>query len=151
MFVRSQGQICQSGSCVPGCRSNLDCPNERTCLGGQCRDPCDPAVAPCGLNALCRVSDHRAVCLCPDGYQGEPTKACKQYECLKDSDCEPNKRCGADKACRNPCLEPGACGANAQCRVINRRAQCSCPPGYLGNPQVECRQGEFRCGNVTHL
>jgi hypothetical protein len=30
------GQICQSGHCVPGCRSDAQCPGITTCNGGQC-------------------------------------------------------------------------------------------------------------------
>jgi hypothetical protein len=26
--------------------------------------------------------------------------------------------------------------------VIYRHAQCSCPPGYYGNPELECKQGK---------
>ncbi|CAG2055426.1 unnamed protein product, partial [Timema podura] len=140
-----QGHICENTVCVAGCRTQNDCPNDRACVNSQCRDPCTAGESPCGENALCRVSEHRAVCLCPDGYQGEPSRACTQYECTKDEDCESNKRCSADRACRNPCLEPGACGSNAQCRVVSRRAQCSCPPGYFGNSQVECKQGGDQC------
>ena len=107
---------------------------------GQCIDPCG-AKNPCGLNALCRVSEHRPVCLCPEGYQGEPSKKCSKSVCSRDEDCEPDQHCSSDGACRIPCLEPGVCGVNAQCRVINRRPQCSCPPGYVGNAHVECKQG----------
>lgn len=46
-----------------------------------------------------------------------------------------------DGACRNPCLENKACGANAQCRVIERKPHCSCPPGFIGNALVECKRG----------
>lgn len=127
---------------MAGCRSHNDCPNDQACVSGQCHNPCTTPKFPCGTNAQCRVSEHRAICLCPDGYQGEPSQICNQYECLKDDDCEPNKYCSEDKACRNPCLEAGACGSNAQCRVIYRHAQCSCPPGYYGNPELECKQGK---------
>lgn len=130
------GQLCQDGACVAGCRNNLDCASDKTCANGQCVDPCQQSNA-CGQNALCKVSEHRVLCLCPDGYQGEPTQGCSPYECRKDGDCELDKRCDSG-SCRNPCLQNGACGINAQCRVSNRRAQCSCPPGYIGNPLVDC-------------
>jgi len=132
------GQLCQMGACVAGCRTNLDCSGDKTCLNGQCLDPCAKGQ-PCGENALCKVSDHRLLCLCPDGYQGEPTQKCTQYECQIDTDCENNKRCDGG-VCRNPCLESGVCGNNANCRVVNRKAQCSCAPGFLGNPEIECQQ-----------
>jgi len=128
---------------VAGCRSHNDCPNDQACVNGQCHNPCSTPKFPCGTDAQCRVSEHRAVCLCPDGYQGEPSQICKQYECLRDDDCESNKYCSEDKVCRNPCLEAGACGNKAQCRVIHRHAQCSCPPGYYGNPLFECKQGKL--------
>lgn len=137
----SQGQICQNNICKPGCRLNSDCPNELSCFDKKCQDPCQLSDA-CGTNAVCRVSNHRKVCLCPDGYQGEPTKICLPYECHTDNDCETNKKCLNNGACSNPCLEEKVCGINAQCKVVNREAHCSCPPGYIGNPQTECKQSK---------
>lgn len=140
----ARGHLCQNGICLPGCRTSSDCANDKSCISGECKDPC--LDAPCGVNALCRVSDHRTICLCPDGYQGEPTRQCTPYECLNDNDCEQGKYCGEDKACRNPCLEFGTCGINAQCHVVNRRAQCTCPSGLAGNPLIECKQeGHKEC------
>lgn len=134
----AKGHICQNNVCIPGCRQNSDCSNELSCIDKKCQNPCNIPDA-CGTNALCKVSNHRRVCLCPDGYQGEPTKACQPYECRTNDDCELNKKCSPDGACRNPCLEQNACGVNAQCRVVERNAQCSCPPGYIGNAQIECK------------
>lgn len=131
-----EGQLCQDGACIAGCRNNLDCSGDRSCINGQCLDPCELDDT-CGQNAICRVSEHRVVCLCPDGFRGEPTQGCTRSECSVDSDCEIDKRCEAG-SCRNPCLQAGACGVNAQCRVVNRHKQCSCPPGHFGNPAIEC-------------
>jgi len=130
---------------VVGCRSSADCANDRSCQNGKCKNPCDVIAAgiQCGNNSECHVNDHRAVCMCPDGFQGEPNIECVRYTCNKDDDCETNKKCGSDKVCRNPCLEQGACGSNAQCRVTNRMAYCTCPLGYYGNPQLECKQGKY--------
>lgn len=130
------GQLCQNGACIAGCRSNLDCSSDRSCINGQCLDPCLRDNA-CGKNALCKVSEHRTICLCPDGFQGEPVKGCSAYECQTNDDCEYDKQCDHG-SCKNPCLQSGACGINAQCRVVNRHAQCSCPPGHYGNPAIEC-------------
>lgn len=141
----AQGQLCTRGACLAGCKSNNDCPNSEICKNRKCQHPCKQATA-CGRNAICTATDHRKVCLCPDGYQGDPNKQCLQYECRKDDDCESNKKCSPDGACRNPCLEHGACGLNAQCRVLERKPLCSCPPGYIGNAQVECKQtGNEEC------
>lgn len=133
----AQGQLCNRGVCITGCRSNSDCSNLESCINRKCQNPCSKSV--CGKNALCQASDHRAVCLCPDGYKGEPKQNCIPYECTVDEDCEPNKHCDSSGACRNPCLEHNICGINAQCRVINRKAQCSCPPSYIGNSRIECK------------
>ncbi|KAG8232833.1 hypothetical protein J437_LFUL013159, partial [Ladona fulva] len=133
----SQGQICIRGYCSAGCRSNNECPNDLACISEQCVSPCSPTA--CGTDAVCRASDHRAICLCPEGYGGEPSKACTRRECIRDEDCGESDKSCIDGSCRNPCL--GACGANAQCRVIGRRANCLCPPGYFGNPLIECKQG----------
>ena len=132
-----QGQLCQNNVCLEGCRSNLDCANELSCVKGKCADACTKNN--CGEKALCRVSDHRALCLCPEGYQGEPTVKCMKFECQTNDDCDNDKKC-VSGSCKNPCLERGVCGINAQCRVENRHGLCSCLPGYFGNPRVECQQ-----------
>uniref|UniRef100_A0A182T3U1 EGF-like domain-containing protein n=1 Tax=Anopheles maculatus TaxID=74869 RepID=A0A182T3U1_9DIPT len=131
------GLLCQNGACVAGCRTNADCPSDRSCTNGKCVDPCAGGKA-CGRDAICQVSDHRSLCLCPDGFQGDPSVGCVQYECQTNDDCELDKKCASGK-CINPCLIPGACGLNAQCRVVNRQAQCSCTPGFFGNARQECQ------------
>lgn len=133
-----QGQLCKGTSCAIGCRSSGDCKAEEACVNGQCKDPC--SMGTCGLNAECRVSDHRAVCLCPSGYRGKPNEECLRNECDVDSNCDMEKSCKSNK-CVNPCLEPGACGINAMCRSVQHKAKCSCPSGYYGNALVECKQG----------
>lgn len=135
-----KGHICSRGFCSPGCLTNNDCSGDRSCKNSKCVDPCDKSASPCGRNALCRVSQHKAICLCPDGYSGEASKSCTPYECNSDNDCSPEKHCSPAKTCKNPCLEQGVCGANAQCKIVDRHAQCLCVPGYVGNPLVECKQ-----------
>ena len=31
------GQICQNGTCVPGCNADWECPGSTTCISGQCQ------------------------------------------------------------------------------------------------------------------
>ncbi|CAH1404983.1 unnamed protein product [Nezara viridula] len=135
------GQICLDGVCTSGCFKDSDCPNDQSCSENVCHNPCGIGHSPCGINAECRVSDHRAICLCPAGTRGDPTRSCKPFSCLKDEDCEGGKSCGSDNICRNPCLQGRPCGLNAQCKAENRRALCSCPPGFHGNPLVVCKPG----------
>lgn len=136
----AQGQICTKGACLPGCRSSNDCASTEVCTNKKCQDACKEPNG-CGQDALCRASDRRKLCVCPDGYQGDPLIKCVPYECQSDDDCESNKKCSVDGACRNPCLEHKACGLNAQCRVVERKPHCTCPPGYIGNGLIECKQG----------
>lgn len=59
--------------------------------------------------------------------------------------CKVNADCPYDKACINEhCLNPCAstsCGRNAECTVQTHIAQCRCPPGTQGNPQISCIAG----------
>ena len=59
----------------------------------------------------------KAICKCPAGSSGDPF----------------------DRCFLDPCLNPGTCGANADC-TFNRagEAVCSCPVGYVGNPYEAC-------------
>lgn len=40
------------------------------------------------------------------------------------------------------CLNIEACGVGAICRNIEGGYECSCPPGYEGDPRVMCRDLE---------
>lgn len=95
--------------------------------------PCNPS--PCGENAICREKNGVGSCSCMESYFGDPYVQCRP-ECINNFDCEDtNKACVRFK-CINPCI--GVCGLNSQCRVVNRRPQCSCIEGYTGNPLREC-------------
>lgn len=60
-------------NCKPECIVNTDCSNEKTCINMKCENPCNGL---CGLNALCNVIKHVPICLCPEGYQGDPFSMC---------------------------------------------------------------------------
>lgn len=39
----------------------------------KCRDPCPGS---CGIGAQCNVVNHIPVCVCPEGYTGDPFTNC---------------------------------------------------------------------------
>ena len=95
-------------------------------------DPCNPS--PCGSNAVCTDRQRAAVCQCIPEYFGDPYVACRP-ECVVNADCPSTKAC-QNLHCVDPC--PGVCGVNAQCRVVNHVASCTCLPGYRGDPFSAC-------------
>ena len=95
-------------------------------------DPCNPS--PCGQNALCTNRNGAAACTCIQDYFGDPYVACRP-ECTINADCPSTKAC-RNLHCIDPC--PGLCGVNAQCRVINHIATCTCDEGYFGDPFTTC-------------
>jgi hypothetical protein len=111
-------------------------------VAGQCVDAC--ATGGCASSAECRAANHRPVCLCPQGLQGNPKVECKRVECAADTDCESNKKCESG-ACINPCARQNACGTNAQCKTLRHVKTCSCPTGFIGNPNVECTKDINNC------
>ena len=60
----------------PRCGSDGDCGRSETCHQGVCVDPCQ--LRPCGANAFCRPTNHKAFCVCELGYTGNA-----QIECVK--------------------------------------------------------------------
>ena len=60
------------------CQYDRDCPDNRACIENQCLDPCI-VEDPCGKNAECQTTSHRAVCRCPSGWAGDPHTEC--YQC----------------------------------------------------------------------
>jgi len=128
-----------SGTCQPtapvkevgGCVLDSDCPEEKSCDRGICKDPCN-----CGPNAECRIKDHRPVCTCKQGYDGNPEIQCVKIGCRSDDDCSGQHSC-INRQCVPVCTD-GICGTNANCYGSNHRAICECPPGYQGNPKTSC-------------
>jgi hypothetical protein len=55
-----------------GCKSDNECPTHQACINRQCRDPCN-----CGVNADCKVTNHRPICRCRPGYEGNPQISCQ--------------------------------------------------------------------------
>lgn len=94
-------------------------------------NPCVPS--PCGPNSQCRVINSHAVCSCSTGMIGAPPQC--RPECVVSAECSQDRAC-VNQKCIDPC--PGTCGANAQCKVINHNAICSCSPGYTGDPFIQC-------------
>lgn len=109
-------------NCRPECVSNSDCPSNLACMNRHCKNPCPGA---CGNNAQCHVVSHTPVCVCLDGYTGDPFIQCN----LKPS---------VQQEQYNPCI-PSPCGPNAQCREQNGAGACVCLPEYFGNPYEGCR------------
>lgn len=59
--------------CRPECVLNSDCLPALACLNQKCIDPC---VGACGRSAMCRPSNHNAICSCQPGYTGDPFLQC---------------------------------------------------------------------------
>ena len=105
-------------------------------------DPCAPN--PCGRFSQCTDEHGVARCACLQGYFGTPPNC--RPECLLSSDCSPQLACIQQK-CSDPCI--GICGSNAQCKVVNHRAICSCPADFTGDPFVSCNKQAGR--NIPSL
>lgn len=63
--------------CRPECVSNTDCDKSKACKNQKCVNPC-PGV--CGINSECRIQNHNPVCLCLEGYTGDPSRSCRLIE-----------------------------------------------------------------------
>lgn len=125
----------------PACTADNDCATDEACINRQCRNPCN-----CGNHATCVVKDHRAVCSCDEGYEGNPNIGCRVVGCRTDSECDSGKAC-VNGNCVNPCLIDDPCGRNAECYVYRNRAECRCLSGYRGDPRVVCNVIGCRSNN----
>ena len=70
--------------CRPECTVDSDCPRTLACISQKCKDPCVYDNR-CGINAICEVTNHRSVCVCPPGYEGNAYQLCtpiRERECL---------------------------------------------------------------------
>lgn len=94
-------------------------------------NPCQPS--PCGPNSQCREVNGQAVCSCAPSMVGAPP-ACRP-ECTISAECRLDQAC-SNQRCINPCV--GACGFNAECKVVNHNPICTCPPPLTGDPFARC-------------
>ena len=131
-------------ACVTiGCSSNDECPPERACINQKCQDLCK--ANPCGLGAHCINQDHNFTCSCPLGHHGHPTVACNPLKtaCVVDRECGIGLVC-MHGMCTDPCKEERPCASNAKCTIQETRpiksVTCTCPPGFTGDAQVQCRR-----------
>ena len=60
--------------CYPECTSHSECAAHQACFQLRCTDPC---VGACGVGAECKVTNHKAICSCPKGYEGHPFDSCR--------------------------------------------------------------------------
>lgn len=60
-------------NCRPECVIHQDCPSNRACIAQRCEDPC---AGSCGFNALCSTLNHKPICSCIEGYEGDPYAGC---------------------------------------------------------------------------
>lgn len=166
--VCALGKICENNRCIEGCRNDANCRFEESCLNKQCQNPCQLFGA-CGLNALCKPLNHDRICTCVPGFTGDPRVQCERIlpppECTSDSQCPQEHvcqsqrciygcrssfNCPTDKTCIkekcvNPCSQSGACGKNTLCTPSNHVSICSCPSGFRGDPNIECKEIPPEC------
>lgn len=105
-------------------------------------NPCVPS--PCGSYSICREINTRPVCSCQANYFGAPPNC--RPECVVSSECSHDRSC-VNQRCVDPC--PGTCGYNAQCRVTHHNPICSCNPGFIGDPFVQCIREQSKSDSLT--
>ena len=96
---------------------------DRTCVDGQCLDPCYHE-SPCAATAQCTGNKHEAQCKCPTGTTGNPFENCSAVGCKVNQDCPYALACSGG-TCKNPCENNGKCSEKS-CFVENHDPVCPC-------------------------
>ncbi|XP_022241756.1 fibrillin-1-like [Limulus polyphemus] len=135
--VRNRQAVCR---CQPGFENN----NHLSCID---IDECK--LHPCHSSAICENVQGSYTCSCPLGLVGDPriSPGCHDPNiCYNgNSDCLDTAACmlvDGVPYCKDPCDDPTSCGVNATCKAVNHEAVCSCPFGFTGNPEIQCKKVE---------
>jgi len=62
----------------PECTKDPECRLDKACIQQRCENPCTGLT--CGINAECKVRNHRALCICKRGFEGNPQTICEERE-----------------------------------------------------------------------
>ncbi|KAJ8664368.1 hypothetical protein QAD02_006030 [Eretmocerus hayati] len=132
-----------------------DCPNHQMCVKEKCRNPCDNVT--CGMNAECFVKDHEPVCLCKNGFKGDPYLWCETTKL--ENNCSPNPCNEAVSKCEMPnvdddwpvctCEKPELCTALAKFKECRDDSECpnlsACIDWHCRDPCIinSCDSDEF--------
>ena len=152
------------------CTRHEDCADPQICHQGSCQNAC--RFEHCGVNAVCKASGHVARCECLPGYSGHNAnrgcrkrKYCNKHEnvicmlilvyyaapptepslatgCSSNSECPDYSAC-ENRNCINPCAIRDPCAPLATCRVVNHQPVCTCPDGYIGSANTQCKPRKF--------
>ena len=68
---------------------------------------------------------------------GLPTEPTLDVGCESNADCPDYTAC-ENRQCINPCAIRDPCAPSAICKVVRHEPVCTCPDGYIGNPQTSC-------------
>lgn len=133
-YISSGSGTCQPVKQISGCISDNECPTDKACVHGICKNPCN-----CGPHTDCQVRDHKPLCICRDTFIGNPEIGCIPSGCRTNDECLAHEAC-IDRQCVPVCDSSRAiCGKGATCYGINHRDVCECLPGFVGNARINCR------------
>lgn len=115
------------------CIVDEECPGNMACnsKSGECYNPCTNPSFKCKQNKKCEVHNHRAKCVCKNGFtvneHGELACAPDLLECNLDKQCSSDKAC-IEGRCQNPCTasKKAPCPKDKSCEVLNHQPICIC-------------------------
>lgn len=133
------GHICLRNKCILGCHADEDCGASESCRNNKCINPC--LESPCGPNALCTVSNHRATCSCGADFVPNPTAkvACVRspaQPCTENRECPIGTTC-IERLCKTVCSSDQGCLNNERCDVQTGICKALC------RRDDDCRTGEI--------
>ena len=118
------------------CRSDDDCPYDKTCKSNECVDPCPFTI--CGSRAICKPERHKGICVCPRGLQGNPFVSCTEVGCQSNDDCSFDEKCNFQTRDCEPLCVRSPCAPGARCEAHNHREICTCNYPLQGDGYTSC-------------
>ena len=131
------------------CRTDQDCPLDKTCKNNECVDPCPFVI--CGSRAQCKPDQHRGLCICPSGMQGNPHVACTEVGCQSNEDCAFDEKCNYQTGDCNPLCINHDCARGARCEAQNHREVCTCNYPLQGDGYTVCSERKAKKKPFSYL